>query len=86
MEINIQLDNYPYQEFGVVKGKVGSMSLVPDQESYFLEIELADSLVTTYDRSIPFAQELQGNARIITEDRRILERVFDQLMNLFKNN
>lgn len=86
MEVNIQLDSYPYQEFGVLKGKVGSMSLVPDEESYFLEIELADSLVTTYNRTIPFAQELQGNARIITEDRRILERVFDQLMNLFKNN
>lgn len=86
MEVNIQLDSYPFQEFGVIKAQVGSMSLVPDEDNYILEISLADSLITTYNRHIPFAQELQGNARIITEDRRILERVFDQLMNLLKNN
>ena len=83
---NIRLDGYPYQEFGVLQGQVTNIALVPDQETYLLEIALPDSLVTTYHRSIPFAQELPGQARIVTEDRRILERVFDQLVSLVKNN
>ncbi|MCB9053630.1 MAG: HlyD family efflux transporter periplasmic adaptor subunit [Lewinellaceae bacterium] len=83
---NIRLDGYPYQEFGVLQGQVKSIALVPDQDTYLLDIALPDSLTTTYQRRIPFAQELTGQARIITEERRILERVFDQMANLIKNN
>ncbi|MCB0565431.1 MAG: HlyD family efflux transporter periplasmic adaptor subunit [Phaeodactylibacter sp.] len=86
MRSNIQLDGYPYQEYGVLPGEVRSIALVPEQETFLLEIALSDSLVTTYGRTIPFAQELSGNARIITEDRRILDRVFDRLLSLLKNN
>lgn len=86
LRVNIQLDGYPYQEFGVLRGQVKEIALVPDQENYLLEIALQDSLITTYKRSIPFAQELPGAARIITEDRRILERIFDQLISLVRNN
>jgi len=86
MRTNIQLDGYPYQEFGVLPGQVSSIALAPEQETYLLEIALPDSLVTTYGRAIPFAQELSGNARIITEDRRVLDRVFDQLISLLRNN
>lgn len=86
MRTNIQLDGYPYQEFGVIQGEVASIALAPEQENYLLEIKLPDSLITTYKRRIPFTQELPGTARIITEDRRILDRIFDQLISLVRNN
>ena len=85
MRVHIRLDGYPYQEFGVLQGQVREIALVPDQNNYLLEIALPDSLVTTYQRTIPFAQELPGIARIITEDRRVLERVFDRLFSMVKN-
>lgn len=50
-----------------------------------LTTQITDSMVTTYGKSIPFRQEMQGTANIITEDRRILERVFDRVYNLVKN-
>ena len=86
MRANIRLEGYPYQEFGVLQGQVSSIALVPEKEAYLVEIALSDSLVTSYGRTIPFAQELPGTARIITEDRRILDRVFDQVLSLVKNN
>jgi multidrug resistance efflux pump len=86
MRVNIRLDGYPYQEFGVVQGQVGEIALVPDPTDYLLEIDLPDTLVTTYQRTLPFTQELPGTARIITEDRRILERIFDQFLSLVSNN
>ena len=55
-------------------------------ENYLLEIALPDSLVTTYDKLIPFRQEMQGTANIITEDRRVLERIFDRVNNILKNS
>ncbi len=84
--VNVLLDGYPYQEFGLLHGKVKSIALLPDQDNYLLEINLPDDLITSYDRKIPFTQELSGQARIITEDRRILARIFDRLLSLLKNN
>lgn len=86
MRANIRLDGYPYQEYGVLPGRVSSIALAPEQETLLLQIDLPDSLITAYGRTIPFTQELSGNARIITEDRRILDRVFDRLLSLLKNN
>ncbi len=83
---NIRLDGYPYQEFGSLRGEIRNISLLPDQGNYLLEISLPNNLITTYERPIPFSQELPGQALIVTEDRRILFRLFDQLISLVKNN
>lgn len=83
--VNISLDGFPYQEYGVIKSTVEHIALIPKEDTYLLEIKLPDSLITTYDKSIPFRQEMRGTANIITEDRRVLERIFDRVTNLLKN-
>ncbi len=83
---NIELDGFPFQEFGILKSTVKTISLVPQDENYILEIDLNDSLKTTYNKTIPFRQEMHGTAKIITEDRRIIERVFDRFYDLLKNS
>ncbi|HHS95023.1 MAG TPA: HlyD family efflux transporter periplasmic adaptor subunit, partial [Phaeodactylibacter sp.] len=85
--VNIRLDGFPYQEFGIIKAKVQHISLVPitsqnnTQSHYLLDIQLPDTLRTTYDKIIPFRQEMTGTANIITEERRILERIFDRIFS-----
>ena len=86
MTANIHLDAYPYQEYGVLKGELTKVALLPEQNQYLIEISLADSLITTYNRLIPFSQEQSGRADILTEDRRLLERLLDNIMSLIKNN
>jgi multidrug resistance efflux pump len=81
----IQLDNFPYTEYGILEGTVQNISLVPQKDNYLVEITLNDSLRTTYGKRIVFQQEIQGAANIITEDRRMIERVFDKFRNLLKN-
>ena len=89
--VNIQLNGFPFQEYGIIKAKVNGISLVPvesinqDSPNYLIEIALPDSLVTTYNRTIPFRQKMEGTANIITEDRRILDRIFDKLNSILKN-
>ena len=38
----------------------------------------------TYNKTIPFRQEMKGAADIVTEDLRLIERFFYQLKNIIK--
>jgi multidrug efflux pump subunit AcrA (membrane-fusion protein) len=75
----IRLDNYPYHEFGTLEGKVESKSLVPKDDLYAIRITMPDSLVTSYRKPIVFQQQLQGSAQIITENKRFLQRIWEQI-------
>lgn len=84
-KINIQLDNYPYQEYGMVIGKVAFISLIPRESQYILEVSLPEGLKTSYGKELEFKQELQGYAEIITEDITLINRILYQLKSVFKN-
>lgn len=82
-KVLIKLDNYRYQEFGIVEGKVQHISLTPDKDgNYFVEIILPKGLQTSYDKTLLFDKELKGNAEIVTEDLRLIERFFFQIREL----
>ncbi|MGP1993917.1 HlyD family secretion protein [Zobellia laminariae] len=83
--VNIKLDNYPNSEFGVLQGKVKSVSLTADNDGlYLVDVNLAYELETTFHKKIEFKQEMSGVAEIITEDLRLIERFFYQFNELFK--
>ena len=86
MAVNIRLDAYPYQEFGVLNGEVGRIATVPSEQGYELEISLPHDLKTSYGKLIPFRQEMQGTARIVTEKRSLLERVLGRILAAFESN
>jgi len=77
--VNIQFADFPHLEYGMVKGVIRSISQVPEDQQYVLEVDLADSLVTYYNISIPFRQEMMGRAEIITDDRVLIERIFSPI-------
>ncbi|MBL7112749.1 MAG: HlyD family efflux transporter periplasmic adaptor subunit [Bacteroidales bacterium] len=77
--VNIQIDNYPYLEYGMVRGIVSNISLVPDDREYMVEVNLPNGLSTLYDIEIPFDQEMQGKAEILTDNRRLLERIISPI-------
>jgi HlyD family secretion protein len=83
-KVNIKLSNFPYTEFGMLTGKVKSISLVPDQGKYYVEIELANDLKTNYNKQLPFFQEMTGTAEIITEDMRLIERIIAPMRSIYK--
>jgi len=83
--INIKFNNYPYMEYGIVKGIIKSISLVPSDNNYFVEVILPEGLTSTYNKELKFNQEMQGAAEIITDDLRLLERIIQPLKSMFKN-
>jgi HlyD family secretion protein len=88
-KVNIKLDNYPYMEFGMLRGTIKNISLVPvssDQGIYYTaEIQLDSCLVSNYNKAIPFSQNMTGTAEIITDDLRLLERFMNPIKALWKD-
>jgi multidrug resistance efflux pump len=85
-EVNIKFDNYPYLEYGLVKGEVKNISLVPEGDYYFVEVKLVKGLVTFYGKELQFNQEMQGNAEIITEKLSLLRRIINPIKYLIEKN
>ncbi len=82
-KVLIKLDNYRYQEYGIVEGKVQNISLAPDDKgNYYVDVILSKGLKTSYDKTLPFDKELKGNAEIVTQDLRLIERFFYQIRQL----
>lgn len=82
----IRFNNYPDQEFGFVEGKISSVSLVPADENYLVEISLANGLVTNYGNELPASQEMKATADIVTADLRLIERFFMPLKKILKES
>jgi multidrug resistance efflux pump len=80
MPVNIRLEGYPYREFGVLNGTVSRIGPVPAGGGYEIEIALPGNLITNYGQTVPFRQEMQGTARIVTKKRSLLDRLFERVL------
>jgi multidrug efflux pump subunit AcrA (membrane-fusion protein) len=73
-EVNIKLAGFPYMEYGVIRGKIKSLSLVPVNENYIAEIDLPNGMRSTYNLKLNLVREMTGTADIITENCRLIYR------------
>jgi len=81
--VNVRFLNFPDTEYGIVRGVVSNISVVPSGDSYTLEVYFPNGLMTTYGKELPFYQEMYATGEIITEDLRLLERFFMPLKKIF---
>ncbi|MCK8481931.1 HlyD family secretion protein [Psychroserpens algicola] len=83
--VNVKLENFPDTEFGVVTGHIENISVLPDKDGFYLiDVVLPKPLVTTYNKEIEFKHEMRGQAEIVTEDLRLIERFFYQFKEVLK--
>lgn len=82
---NIRIDIFPYQQYGILRGSVENIALIPQKEDYQLDIIMPTDLITSYGKTLTFRPEMQGTAHIITEDRRVVERILDRFRDLLRN-
>ncbi len=83
-EVNIKLSGFPYMEYGVLKGRISTLSLVPAGEYYIAEIDLINGLRSTYGINLCFINEMTGTADIITDNSRLIFRLIKPLRSVFK--
>ncbi len=80
--VNIKLNNYPYQEYGMLKGIVRNISIIPQKEFYSVEVALPNQLLTSYHKKLEYKEEMKGSAEIVTEQLSLFSRIFYQFRKL----
>ena len=80
----VRFTNFPDQEFGIVNGRLSSVSLVPSEDNYMVEIAFPNGLTTNYRKNLPVSYEMKATAEIVTDDVRLIERFFQPLKKVLK--
>lgn len=91
-EVIVKLDDFPYNEYGSVKGKIENISLTTNTEktekgsieTYLVVVKFPKGLVTNYGKKLSFRHESKGTAEVIAKDRKLIERLFDNLHYVLK--
>lgn len=84
---NVKINNYPYDEYGLLKGEVKSVSRITNKiettngtsDAYLVVVSFPDGTTTNFGKSLPLDFESKGTAEIITKRKRLVERLFDNL-------
>ncbi|MEP0871005.1 HlyD family efflux transporter periplasmic adaptor subunit [Trichocoleus desertorum AS-A10] len=87
MQVQVKLDAYPFQEYGIIPGKVLTISPAtkPDERLgpvYRLEIALNRHSVTTKHQTVKFKAGQTATADVIIRRRRIMDILLDPLKKL----
>lgn len=86
--VNIELEGYPVNNFGLLKGSITEVLPFPleeNGESYFIvQAKLNNGMKSTQNKSIPFYLNLKGNAKIIVGKQRLLEKLLSPIVSIFK--
>jgi hypothetical protein len=80
--VNIKLSGFPYMHYGVLKGRIYSLSQVPGEGGFSADIELTGGMTSTYSEKIRFIHEMDGTADIIIGDSRLIYRFIKPLKAL----
>ena len=83
-KVFIEFSDFPKNDFGMLEGTVKSITSVSKNEMYEVEIQLPKKLITTYKKEIPVKSILKGNAKIITKNKRLINRFFEKVINLIE--
>lgn len=89
--VNVKMNNFPYMEYGLIKGKVSSISrlsnminqpssdVIKKGNVYRVLVVFPNGLQTNFNKTLSLDFESQGTVEIITKPRRLIERLFDNL-------
>jgi|GEM_PF-2629289 len=85
----VKLEDFPYNEYGSLKGKVTNISLTKiarDKVNYtMVTVALADNQ-TNYKLKPQLRYGMHGSVEIITDDKRLIQRLFERLKYLGKEH
>ncbi|OFX22988.1 MAG: hypothetical protein A2033_13235 [Bacteroidetes bacterium GWA2_31_9] len=81
-QVNIKLDHFPFMEYGTINGEITDISLISDNAFYIADVKLTNNLVTNRGNKLTYTPEMLGTADIITENKSLLARLFENLITV----
>ncbi|WP_025144438.1 HlyD family efflux transporter periplasmic adaptor subunit [Pedobacter jeongneungensis] len=83
----IRLRSYPYEQFGILQGKLSYISDVAYRDSVFLgKVTFKGFDYKKNTARIKLKSGMQGEAEIITQESTLLQRFFRNIIGIFRNN
>ncbi len=82
--VHLELDHYQKREFGILEGEVKSIAPISQKNGYKAIVELPKNLKTGANKTLEFNHGMEGNARVITQDIRLIHRLFYQIREALK--
>jgi len=84
-KVMIKVEGYPSNEFGYLAARVDYISNIPSRtDSFLVKAKLSSGLQTNYDKTIFFRNGLAAQAEIITDNRKLFDRLTGQLKEVWK--
>jgi multidrug efflux pump subunit AcrA (membrane-fusion protein) len=83
-EVLLKFPSYPFQEYGSVNGKIDFISNINTDSGYLAKVILPNGLNTTYKKQVQFRDGLLAQGEIITQDMRLLERFYYNIIKQVK--
>ncbi|MFD0793408.1 HlyD family secretion protein [Mucilaginibacter litoreus] len=79
-EVLVKLKSYPFEEFGMMRGKISYLSDVPYKDSIFISKVQLNSKMSDMKRPVHLKEGMLASAEIITEDATLLQRLTRNIM------
>jgi hypothetical protein len=81
-QVILKMTAYPYLDFGHINGITRQISPTQERGSYLVEVQIGEKLVTSSKKELQMSGNLSATAEIITENRRLIERIFAPIKKL----
>lgn len=81
--VNLNLSNYSMSDFGKFKSIVTAINVNPELDNtYLIEVSLPELLSPMVKKNLDVTPYIRGDAEIITDDLRLMERFFYRFRTL----
>lgn len=75
-EVLVKLKSYPFEQYGMIKGKISYIANVPFKDSVFIsKVNFKIRKSSDMQKTIHLKQGMLGDAEIVTQDASILQRL-----------
>lgn len=84
--VKIKFSGFRPSEYGLLEGTILDKATIPRNGQYLVRVQLDKGMQSTKGKTISFEHQMLGNAQIITKDRRFINLIFDQFMEMWRRN
>ncbi|PZX59502.1 HlyD family secretion protein [Hydrotalea sandarakina] len=85
-KVLLKLNAYPYQEFGYIEGRISFISAIPTDSGYMAKVNLVNGLKTNFNKALQYREGLTAQASIITAEKRLLQRFYENFLKIINRN
>lgn len=85
-EVLVKLKSYPFEEYGMVRGRINYIADVPYKDSVFIaKVDLKVSKFSDLKRPIHLKQGMTADAEIITQNATLMQRLSRSIIKVIGN-